>query len=163
MEVEYEISEAEYCKAYKLSAKITKNGKLFYGGFAVVVIAIFIVSTSHLVRSTTVGAFVGYTLVDLVCRFIYTPWQVKRQYRSYKSFKDQAYLKLEMDGITFKGVDFQGLVPWRNIIHWSHDDELVLLYVALGLYYVIPKRIASSGFDLESFISKLKENIGDPV
>ena len=71
--------------------------------------------------------------------FIYVPLYLKRRYRQYKALHKEQVLSPTESGLTIATDNTNGTVPWTDFIGWKESSSLFMLYVADGMYNVVPK------------------------
>jgi hypothetical protein len=55
-----------------------------------------------------------------------------------------------------------GTVVWENVLKWRQNDRFVLVYPMPRLYHIVPKSIATQGFDLQGLVQRLERHVGPP-
>ncbi|CAB5081493.1 hypothetical protein D3OALGB2SA_643 [Olavius algarvensis associated proteobacterium Delta 3] len=162
MEFQYNIRETDYVNSNILSAIASKKQLiwLFAGGFGLLLLGVF---GQGAIKGMGFGGLVCGILGYFITLYVYTPWQAKRQYKNYKLI--QAPLKIELvdDGFKISAEHGQTHVKWESLVKWRENDNYILIYFAPKLYYLIPKRIDKSGFNVNRLRQSLKEKIGKPI
>ncbi|MGJ7606903.1 YcxB family protein [Variovorax sp. LT1R20] len=46
------------------------------------------------------------------------------------------------------------------MLKWRQDDRFVLLYLMPRLFHVLPKSVASQGFDVAALVERLNRHVG---
>ena len=155
MEAKYRISEKDYVNANKLSGKVTFKAALFYV-VGLLLLAFLIVSGSPAIAGGAIGALIA----ALIVRYIITPIVAKNNYRKYKAIQDEFKVQLLEDSVKFIFSNGEGKVGWDSILKWRQNDEFILIYPMPSVYYIIPKYIASSGFNVDELINRLERHVG---
>lgn len=106
-----------------------------------------------------IGGTLGYFVtIHLIC-----PWQARKNYRNYKAIQRPLKLELTGDGFTIKAENGTSAVKWDLLLKWRENRDVIIVYFAPKLYYLIPKRISDVGFDIEIFRQSLQEKLGSPI
>lgn len=160
LSAEFIISEADYLKAMKLFARMTPKvwgvlGALF------VVIALAVLLGTNSVRGVAIGGGIGGAIALVMCR-VASPVLARRHYRNYPAIKAPIRIRLQDDGVMMISADSRYLLKWQNIIKWRHNDEYVLLYTMPRLFYIVPRRLTDSGFDIAGLMAWLEGKVGPP-
>ena len=69
-------------------------------------------------------------------------------------------IALNEEGIEFSTADSNGMIRWEKFLKWRQNDNYLLVYLMPRMYYIIPKSIEASGFDLAALTSALETNLG---
>ncbi len=162
MEVEYNISEADYVASVKLAATLTRK-QIYWlaGGGALLLLAGLFGPDQWKIMSNSglVCGIVGY----LVVLHLFLPLQAKRHYRSYKSIHIPLFITLSDVGFTIRTDHGQNELKWGKLLKWRESSNHILVYFAPKMFYMIPKRLAAAGFDLEQFRKELHAHLGKPL
>lgn len=162
MEIQYNITEADYVKSVKLSAMATQKqlNWLVAGGLGLLLLAVFGPNSLKVMGySGVICGVLGY----LIVLHLFSPMQAKRNYRNYKSIHLPLYFDVVDGGFTIRTENGQNNVKWEDVLKWREDKNYVLIYFAPKMFYMIPKRIAESGFDMEGFRKVLRDKLGGPI
>jgi len=62
-------------------------------------------------------------------------------------------IALNEEGIEFSTADSNGMIRWEKFLKWRQNDNYLLVYLMPRMYYIIPKSIEASGFDLAALTS----------
>ena len=92
--------------------------------------------------------------------FFYIPWRAKETYRQYKALSEPVSMEIRSDGLYFKRQNGEGLVPWSHIVKWRNNKELLLLYPANNVFYMIPDHFFANKEDYMAFIDTVKSHLG---
>jgi len=159
MEVEYNISEDDYVKSAKLGAAATRKQFVWLGiiGFALLVLGLFGPDSMKIIGYLGfVGGILGYFVtVNLIC-----PWQAKKNYRNYKTIQQRLKLELTEGGFTIRAESGLSDVKWEHLLKWRENKDIILVFFAPKMYYLVPKRVSDAGFDVEVFRHLLREKLG---
>jgi hypothetical protein len=84
----------------------------------------------------------------------------RRHYRKYKA--NTGGVLVPSCSTTFAhGVPHgEGTLVWENILKWRQSDRFVLLYLMPRLFHVLPKSVASQGFDVAALVERLNRHVG---
>ena len=159
MKATYRITESDYVNAMKLCAN--------YSPRLLVILSIIILSLLLLLVfgppfvkiiaiSGLVGGFCGFTIQ----RYIYIPIISRRHYRKYKLIHEEFMIELLDDGIQSSSPNGNGKITWDKMLKWRHNEKYILVYPMPRLFYVVPKSIELSGFDVPLLISRLTQHVG---
>jgi hypothetical protein len=162
MKAAYRISEADYVRATKLYARPSLRGigvvltiVLILGGTAAFAPPLF--------DSLAFGGLIGLAIIVPVMHYIVVPLRSRLHYRRYKAMHDEATVELLEDGLRFTSAIGEGKLPWNYILKWRQNDDYILVYPMPKLFYVVPKSIASNGFDVSALAGSLARHVGSPV
>ncbi|WP_163832217.1 YcxB family protein [Spartinivicinus ruber] len=160
MNTEYSITEDDYVRAMKLFSKITTKAAVIY----LIIIGVAVIAAifgSPVIKGSAIGGLVGGGSVAIVMRFLINPILSRRDYRKYKAIQEPIKIHLLNEGVQFSASDGEGIVRWEQVHKWRQNDDYLLIYPMPGLYHIIPKSIAESGFDLSGLITTLHEKVGN--
>jgi len=141
---EFSLSEREYVSANRLATKPTRKHILIYGMSFLLLVLCAVFGPNIIVQSAAIGGLVGGATVHVIARFLYAPWQTKKQYRSYLAIQEKQVVSLNEDGVSFVSSIGEGNLPWKNIIKWRENDDHILLYQAQEIYHIVPKHVSIS-------------------
>jgi YcxB-like protein len=162
MEIQYNITETDYVKSAKLCAEATRKQLILLTVVGLVLLLIGIFGPSSL-KGMGYGGFFGGILGYLIMIHIITPWNAKRNYKKYKSIQEPLKISLIEGGFTITAANGHSNVKWENLLKWREDISYILVFFAPKMFYLVPKRIADSGFDMECFTQALRDKLGNPV
>ena len=160
METTYKISEQDYVSAAKLFNKITPKIAAIYGA-VILLVGLVRILGSAAIKGGAIGGLVGGGVVIVLGRVIVTPFLARRYYRKYKAMHEPINIKLKEEGIELSTADGCGLVRWETILKWRQNEDYLLVYPMPKMYYIIPKSISESGFELPALIHALREKVGN--
>ncbi|PID77302.1 MAG: hypothetical protein CSB24_02085 [Deltaproteobacteria bacterium] len=159
LKAECKITEKEYIRANILFTKLSKKFLIFHVIFDLALLLSTFFLDGYMPKLIAIGAVVGGLAGHLAVRFLYCPWQTKRQYKIHKSIQEPFIISKLLQGIYFKNNSGESTLKWDDIIKWRENKELLLVYQTDFLYYIIPKRIGDLA---ESIKNSLQHNIGNP-
>jgi hypothetical protein len=162
VEATYRITEADYVRAVNLHGKRSLRGIAIWSATVLVLLGIAAFGPPHL-SSLVIGGLIGIAIVIPVGRYIIVPIRSHMHYRRYKAMHVEATIEVVEDGIRFSTRNGQGRVPWENILKWRQNDRYILVYQMPRLFHIVPKSIASSGFDVSAFERCLTCYVGNPA
>lgn len=162
MKASYRITETDYVRAMGLFATPSAGLLAIYLAAALVLTALAVLG-SHAWRGLAIGGLIGGVITVLAGRFVLTPLLARRHYRAYKAIQEEFGVELLDDGVRFTSPDAQGIVTWSKILKWRQDDRYLLIFPMPRLFHIIPKSVATQGFDLERLTSRLRQVVGEPV
>lgn len=146
------IQEADYLAAQRLHRKPRP-------AFAVVGILLVVGALAALYTSRSVPLGMALAFLLLIF-FVYEPLKAKRVFRQYKALSEPTTVELRDDGLFFKREDGEGLVPWSHVIKWRSNDELLLLYPASGLFYLLPSHFFPNSEAFKEFVTLVRSKLG---
>lgn len=161
-EVEYRITEDDYVKAASLGARATKRQLVNFGGAALMLALVIVFGPA---KWKIIGLFglIGGAVGYCAALFLVTPWNARKNYRKLNF--GQHPLKLRFTGEEF-AVESEGKAAqakWEELPRWRENNDIILLYLAPRMYYLIPKRVARAGLDVEQIGRLLREKVGPPI
>lgn len=158
MEAHFKITEKDYISAIQLS---TQQERLIVH---LIIIALFSLAHFFIVDvfyATPLLAAILFLIVGgILCHYVFFPFFWKRQYRKYKMIQEEITLRLENETITITSQDGQAQIDLSKMLKWKENSDYVLLYLMPRLFYIIPKRIEASGFDIHVLTDLLKKQLG---
>ena len=159
MKTEYTITENDYVRAMKLHSRFTsKMTALFL--VAATLLGAAAIYGSSLFRGAALGGLIGAVVVVVLGQYVLNPLLAKRHYKKYKAIQDPVQIALNDEGIEFSTADSNGMIRWKKFLKWRQNDDYLLVYLMPRMYYIIPKSIEASGFDLAALTSALEINVG---
>ena len=159
MEATYTISERDYARASQLFCKITPKVAIIC---AVAVVALALAAffgPPVLRRPLIIGLVVGIPF-GVFWQYVINPLWAKKHYRKYKGIQEQITIELKDEGVWFSSEDYSSIIKWEKIFKWRQNDSYLLIYPMPRMFYVIPKVIENSGFDLSPLIEALQAKVG---
>ena len=162
MNATYRISEDDYVNAMKLFAKLTPRAIAVYlvAALVFVVLAIF---GSPVIKGGAIGGLAGGLIVTVVGRYIVSPILARKHYRKYKGIHDEFTVEILDDGVRFTSPNSDGKLTWENMLKWRQNENYILIYPMPRIYHILPKSIATSGFDVPFLINQLNQHVGRPA
>ena len=160
IETTYKISEQDYVRAMTLFSEITPKIASIYG-VVILVLGLTAIFGSGAIKGGAIGGLIGGGVVVILGRLIVNPILARRHYRKYKAIHDPINIKLKDDGIEFSTPKKKKKERWEKILKWRQNEEYVLVYPMPRLYYIIPKSISKSGFEIPLLIGALREKVGN--
>ncbi|MDH6165907.1 hypothetical protein M2282_001048 [Variovorax boronicumulans] len=159
MTATFTISEDDYVDAMRLYGRLPRLARWVVIAIAVglLLAAIF---GSRQIQSGALGGLVGGTLVLLAMRYIALPMSARRHYRKYKAIQDEFSVDLLEDALRIRAAHGESRLIWANVLKWRQDDRFVLMYLMPRLFHVLPKSVASQGFDVPALVEQLNRHVG---
>ena len=118
---------------------------------------------SLILAGVFLGVAIGGNLLLLLAKRFIIPWQLKRHYEKYNNIKKPFTIALNNDDVKFESDDGTGKLKWEDIYKWRENSELILIYIAPKIYYIIPKRISEDGFPILELQNELTKHVGIPT
>lgn len=162
MKATYRISEDDYVNAMKLFAKFTLRKAVTFWGYVLVWAAI-VAFGPPTVSAAAEGGLIGLVIVLAPLRYVISPIVARRNYRKYKAIQQEFAVEILDDGVRFMSPNSDGKLTWANMLKWRHNENYILIYPMPRLYHILPKSIASGGFDVALLINRLTEHVGKPA
>jgi hypothetical protein len=162
MSAEFTISEDDYARAVQLGSPLApwRIGLLVLMGLVLIACAIWGPSP---VREASMGGLLVLLAVVAGSRLFLVRYMARKSYRSYKAIQMPVHAELTADGLALRSSDGEGVLRWDKVLKWRQDDKLVLIYLAPRLFHIVPKSIASQGFDLQGLLHALQTKVGPAV
>lgn len=162
MIAKYQISEDDYLATMRLHAKITPGWLVVLIGFGVALAMLAILDPADL-RAPAMGGLIGGMFAIVIMRLFVAPALSRKHYRNYKAIREQMEVELLDEGIRFTSPHGASTVLWEMVHRWRQNDTYVLIYLMPRLFYIVPKEVASQGFDVTALVQCLSANVGKPV
>lgn len=162
MNATYRISEDDYVNAMRLFTKFTPRAKVIFVFLSSVLILLAIFGSPE-IQSIAIGGLAGALIVHVVGRYIVSPILARKHYRKYKAIQDEFTVEVLLDGVRFASPNADGKLTWEHMLKWRQNDDYILIYPMPRIYHIIPKSIASSGFDVPLLINWLTQHVGEPT
>jgi hypothetical protein len=158
MTSKYQITPEEYVKAGLLNGEIRGKAKIIHIGIELLLVAaglVFLYLEEYIFASGLIGAVIGGYLIPFLFRKCYTPWYLKKHYCKYPAMQKPMSIFVMEDGVKFKNDAGEGTVAWSEIHKWREGKEMVLIYPAPKIYYMVPKRVSEIGDLCENLQSRV--------
>lgn len=154
MEATYTITERDYVRAIMLFSKLTRK-------VAILVLAVYLaLAVAVVILSVPLWLLAIGGIVGVSYHFTITPYVSRRHYRKYKAIQGPITVQLKDEGVWIQSEDGSTIVKWEKIYRWRQNNNYVLIYLMPRLFYIIPKTVTESGFDLSSLIETLQTKVG---
>jgi hypothetical protein len=88
------------------------------------------------------------------------PFLAKRNFRSYKALAESVTVEARVDGLFFRRLNGEGLLPWADIRKWRQNKRLVLVYPANNIFHMIPRRFFENDESFKQFTALLETRVG---
>lgn len=160
MKIQFQISPEEYINAGLLNGEIrgiTKKVHLLIEAFLLAAGLLFVFLENYIVAAGMVGAVIGANLLPYLLRRFYLPWYLRRHYWKYPIMQKSQSLSVLENGVEFESESGRGVIGWAEIHHWREGKELLLIYPAPRIYYLVPQGVSQS-INLRQVLS---ERVGD--
>ena len=161
MEATFTISERDYERAMMLFYRPTPKATAIYAIHAAVFVLLAIFAPPNLDRIAAL-ALIGGVAGGLLFHFVVYPFFAKRHYRKYKLIQEPFTIQLKDDGVLIQSDDNRGLIKWEHMHKWRQNDRYVLIYPMPKLFYIVPKTVGETGFDIAVLVEALRTNVGKP-
>lgn len=162
MRSSYQISEADYVAAARLFAKLTSKQLTIYLAIVIALVLLAIFITPGL-RVVVFSGLIGGGIAALIAHYIISPILARKHYRKYKAMHEPFTIELLEDGVHFASPHGGGKALWQQVHQWRHNDRFILIYPMPRLYYIVPKSLATQGFDVNALTQALTQYVGKPV
>ncbi|UJF24167.1 YcxB family protein [Suttonella sp. R2A3] len=157
--VTYTISAKDYVASMRLFSRLTHKALIVHLLVAFVLLLLALFSSMPALRGAGIGGLIGGGTVFVLVRLT-LPWFSRRNYRKYKMIHKPITLSVHEDSVEFASKDYDSLIRWHNILKWRENEHYVLIYIMPRLFYIVPKRISTEGFDLKSLTDSLSKQVG---
>jgi YcxB-like protein len=161
MSAKYRVSEDDYVNAMALFGKITWAITATLLGLALLLLGLAVWGPPS-IRGISISGMIGGCVFLVLGRYIFSPWIARRHYRNYKAIQEEFTIEILDDCVHISTADSGGKIKWANIHKWRHNDDYILIFPMPRIYYVVPKSLAASGFDIHLLLAKLTQNVGNP-
>ena len=162
MKATYRITESDYVNAMKLftnpSPKLLKICLI-----VAIVLILLLIFAQNIIKGIALFLLIYGVLVVLVKRYIVVPIISRRHYKKYKLIHEEFMIELLDEGVRLISPNGDGRLTWDKILKWRQNKIYILLYPMPRLYYIIPKSIEASGFDVSLLISRLTQHVGKSI
>jgi hypothetical protein len=120
------------------------------------------------IRPRPVFAVIDFLILALsVCALVaYPSWimagaAVALVLWQYKALAEPMTIEVRDDGLFFKRINGEGLVPWSEIVKWRQNDKLLLLYPANNVFHLVPRHFFTTQEAYAEFVEVLKARCGN--
>jgi hypothetical protein len=161
IKAKYTISKQVYLDSQKLYVKISSKAAKGLILFAVIVAMMGFWWVPS--RAILLGGLIGGGISGAFFYYVVLPRQARHYYQKYKAIQEEFEIELFEEGLNLSSRNGSWLVRWDQAIKWREDAQFVLIYPMPRLYHIVPKQIASQGFDIELLRSKLTTHLGAAV
>lgn len=162
MKTPYRISEDDYVDAMRLFNRFTPR-TFALCLTAALALGILAMAGPPLVRAGAIGGLAGGLIVPVVGRYLVSPLLSRRHYRKYKAIQEAFTVELLDEGVRFASPHGESLLPWATMLKWRQDEHYVLIYLMPRMYHILPKSVASGGFDVPLLVERLTHHVGPPT
>lgn len=151
------LTEADLVAAFRLHARLERARPLLLAAALLAEILVILLLFSPQARHSATtrpltllleGALAIVLALVIALALAIRPlrrWQARRTLAQRQDLAGTTKLEVGEDGIRHETCYSQSSYPWSAIHEWREDDEIVLLYIASQLFYMVPKRIADPG------------------
>ncbi|WP_028605628.1 YcxB family protein [Ottowia thiooxydans] len=158
----FRLTERDYVRAGALFSRPTKRQWAGLAQLLVLLLGVAVWGPANL-RAAAAGGILGGLVFGLAIYSAIIPWQLRGNYRRYKSIQEEQTVSLHEDGLRFSSVDGQGRLSWDKILKWRYSPNYVLIYPMPRLYYVVPTTVVTQGFDLNRLKTALTQHVGPAI
>lgn len=112
--------------------------------------------------STSFRIVVGVIVYTLIIYYLLLPFFWCRNFRRNKILqKEQTYIFHE-DGLEASSSIGTGKIEWSDFFKWKSGGDMILVYPAPNLFYLIPKRIFDTEDEFHNIHDLLLRCLGKP-
>lgn len=151
MLIQGQLQESDYLAAQLLHF----FSKSFLNFFIWTVVGLFLVGSFVLFIFGQPFSFY-LVLFYLVIIFLFIYFKAKRNFCQYRALSELQTIEMRDEGLFFKRLHSEGLLPWSHIIRWRYNKRLVLLYPAGNVFYMIPRHFFANPEEYQVFLTELK-------
>ena len=162
MKATYRISEQDYVDAMKLFAKLRPRLAIIFSACALALAALAIFGPP-VWSGGAIGGLIGGLVVTVIGRYVVSPILSRWHYRKYKAIQEEFAVELVDDGVRFTSPNADGKVTWDKLYQWRQNEQFVLIYPMPRIFHMIPKSVATQGFDLQALTDGLRQHVGKPI
>ncbi len=94
--------------------------------------------------------------------FFIIPFNARRQYRNHTLIQKPVTFTLTDSGYMLKTDKGEYHIQWTDLVRWKANKAYILLYIALKLFQIAPRRLEKEEFDINKFERILPEHLGPP-
>lgn len=146
-------------KEYVLSQFLYLRPKRIFSIIGAIIFLLFIATIIYTPSIYSLGVL-AYLLGYF---FIFIPWNARKIFRQYKAVSAPFSLEAQEEGLFFKRINAEALVPWDEILKWKRSETMLLLYPASNLYYVVAHTFFDNQSDFLEFQEELKKRVGKAI
>lgn len=159
MKAQYKISQDDYVKSGYLYSELTKIQSIFCALIvAALVAAIYLVPAA--IKGPIIGGLVVGLIFVIILKYLVNPFYMRRHYQQYKAIQESFEIELLDDGIFIQSPSGGGKVTWQSMHKWRHNNTYILMYPMPRLYYIVPKSLRDSGFNIDLLMQQLAQHVG---
>ena len=157
MESSYRICEDDYVRAMLLASRPKLRGTVRPAAIVLAGVAILAWFDRDIIGYAVGGAFglMLLTLYVVLLRRLVVPRSLRKHYARYRLVQEPVSIALTDAGIELEGPSYKTRYRWDHFTGWREDEDWFLVALAPRLYQIIPKRIASEGFDFDLLRARL--------
>ena len=160
MSTKYRISENDYVNASKLFGRLTSRQIKFCLPGLLILLGTAIFGTEE-IRQIAIITICVAIVFYFAGNYVISPILGRSYYRKYKAIQDEFEIDLFDDGVFIGSSSGSGKVLWNTINKWRENDNYILIFPMPRLYYIIPKSLHASGFDVSLLVKQLTHHVGD--
>ena len=103
------------------------------------------------------GVFIALAVVfTLVLIFLMPKQRARKNFRQMPALRRSQSVNWDATSITFTSDYGNASIPLADLHQWAADDEIVIIYPADHLFYMLPSRVFGDRRDWDSLIAALE-------
>jgi hypothetical protein len=164
MKTQYRIGEDDYARMARLHAWRHFIARPSARQLVIIAIIVILFAAAVSVRPW-IAPVIALALAVVAVRylsaiFVICPNRARHHYRQYKGIQEPITVELSEDGLRFSSTDGESILPWPKILQWRQNAQFILIYRMPVMYHMVPKSLASEGFDIALLVNRLAEHVG---
>ncbi|MHA2938883.1 YcxB family protein [Vibrio sp. RC27] len=155
MKTIYQINESDYVFAYMLSRRLSRSSWFIRGFVVCVFIAAYVwlpLALKPIIVSIGVVGFGIWVVARLG-----SPHIARRYYRRHKAVREPYSIELFPESVVIASTRGRSRLRWNTIHSWREDQHNVIIFLSAKQFYIVPKRIAETGFSIDELLLRLRQ------
>jgi hypothetical protein len=92
-------------------------------------------------------------------QFVLIPYQLGRVFKQQKDLSAPFEIELTDEEFYFRNEFGNSRMPWGDFVKWKESADLLLLYRSNAAFHLLPKRLFTSGQEMEYVLSHLRARV----
>jgi|ERR1051326_1594803 hypothetical protein len=158
----YHLTEDDSVQAGKLDVRPSRALLIIYGIASSALVALCIagpLKMKVIVGFTLIGGIVGETIT----RNVIIPARRRLSYRRNELLHNEFTIEINDRDMRIFSIKTKITLTSENVVKWKEGKDHILIYIAPRMYFTLPKRLATTTFDLDILRARLRKYTGAPT